>query len=270
MKLLFSRRTIFAAIDVLEARSSQAEIGALFLDFGPDVYTKIRGENVGAKKRMNDLKRFVDANPQHPVDGGLLENMLVERAATHLPSEDHEYLWANTPALKRLKHTLAQDNFIVTGGQLRRELPTDIGLPEAESDLMRLLNQHGLTVAKGHLEQAFDNHTKGNWAAANSQIRAFLEGLFDDLAVKIDPSASVKKSGQDRRAHLASVNPPLFDRTLNEWGDNGVGLVNGLMARLHPQGAHPGLSDEDDSTFRLHLVLLTARLFLARYDKRVP
>jgi hypothetical protein len=54
--------------------------------------------------------------------------------------------------------------------------------------------------------------------------------------------------------------------TLNEWDDNGLGFVNGLVKRLHPHGSHPGLSDQDDSTFRLHTVLLTARLFLVRFD----
>ena len=34
-------------------------------------------------------------------------------------------------------------------------------------------------------------------------------------------------------------------------------------------GAHPGLSDEEDCTFRLHLVLLTARFFLRQLDTTV-
>ncbi len=36
-----------------------------------------------------------------------------------------------------------------------------------------------------------------------------------------------------------------------------------------PQGAHPGLSDEEDSTFRLHLVLLTGRTLLKRLEARL-
>jgi hypothetical protein len=55
-------------------------------------------------------------------------------------------------------------------------------------------------------------------------------------------------------------------RELNEWDDNGLGFINGLMKRLHPKGSHPGLPDEEDSTFRLHIVLLTARLLLTRFD----
>jgi hypothetical protein len=42
--------------------------------------------------------------------------------------------------------------------------------------------------------------------------------------------------------------------------------MNGLANRLHPKGSHPGLSDNEDSTFRLHVVLLTARLLLTRFD----
>ena len=60
-----------------------------------------------------------------------------------------------------------------------------------------------------------------------------------------------------------------LSRHLNEWADNGTGFVNGLVKRLHPQGAHPGLSDEEDSTFRLHVILLTARMLITRFDAEV-
>lgn len=38
------------------------------------------------------------------------------------------------------------------------------------------------------------------------------------------------------------------------------------MACLHPQASHPGRSYQEDSTFRLHIVLLIARLFLIRFE----
>jgi hypothetical protein len=53
---------------------------------------------------------------------------------------------------------------------------------------------------------------------------------------------------------------------LTEWDDDGKGFINGLVRRLHPHGSHPGLSGQDDSTFRLHTILLVARLLLARFD----
>jgi hypothetical protein len=53
----YSRRSIIAAVDVLESRYSQAQITSLLTDLGPDIYRKIRnGTNASAKKCMNDLK----------------------------------------------------------------------------------------------------------------------------------------------------------------------------------------------------------------------
>lgn len=267
---LFSRRTVIAAIDVLEVKQTQAEISSMIVDFGPEIYLQL-SEGGSAKSRMVELKKFVDRNPLRQVDGNILENELVERAIRFLPSLEREYPWSTPPSSKpefdRLRHALGQDGFVISEGELRRELPSDVGLPNAEAELVRLLHKHGLVVAKGHLDQSLKNHAAGNWASANSQIRTFMESLFDELAVMRDIAAPSKKSGQERRTHLANVSPPLFDRALNEWGDNGVGFINGLMARLHPQGSHPGLSDEKDSTFRLHIVLLTACFFLERFDR---
>ncbi len=267
---LFSRRTIIAAIDVLEFKLTQAEISSLFTDFGPEVYEEL-SDGGSAKSRMVELKRYIDRNPLKWIDDDILENVLVERAIRFLPMTEPDDDWQLSPPLRpefdRLRRSLSRDGFVLTAGELRRELPADVGLPNAEAELVRLLDWHGFTTAKGHLDQAFKNHAAGNWASANSQIRSFIESLFDDLAVKLDCTAASKKPGQDRRTHLANLSPPLFDRALNEWGDNGVGLINGLMVRLHPQGSHPGLSDEEDSTYRLHIVLLTARFFLVRFDR---
>jgi hypothetical protein len=272
IRSLFSRRSIIAAVDVLEIKLTQAQISSLFTDFGPEVYEELR-DGGSAKSRMVELKRYMDRNPLKRVDDGILENVLVERASAFLPSADHEDTWSSPsfspPEFDRFRRALSQDGFVVAEGVLRRELPADVGLPTAEAELVRLLDRHGFVTAKGHLDQAFKNHASGNWAAANSQIRSFIESLFDDLAVKLDVAAAGKKSGQERRAHLANLSPPLLDRTLNEWNDNGGGYINGLMSRLHPQGSHPGLSDEEDCTFRLHIVLLTARLFLSRFDRRL-
>jgi len=267
-ELQYSRRTIIAAIDVLESRHTQAEITSLLTDLGPEVYKAIRGETVSAKRRMNDLKQFVDDHPAHQVDDGFLENVLVERAASLFPT-DERWPWSEPvslpPALEKLSRALEQDGFVVTAGSLRRILPADIGLPTTESELMRLLDRHNFGTAKGHLEQAMENHARGNWAAANSQIRTFFDALLDAIAERLDATAANLPSGQARRSKLASLG--FLSIPLNEWDNNGLGFINGLVKRLHPQGAHPGLSDDDDCTFRLHVVLVTAALLLRRFDQ---
>jgi hypothetical protein len=103
---------------------------------------------------------------------------------------------------------------------------------------------------------------RGDWAAANAQFRAFIESLFDDIARHLSCPTTMATSGQ-RRTWLAQTNPPFFITSLNDWDFNGVGFMESFFRRLHPQGAHPGLSDEDDSTFRLHLVLLVSQAVTA-------
>jgi hypothetical protein len=270
IELLFTRRTIIAAIDVIVNRYTHAGITSLVTDFGPEVYSAVGNEMSGSKqKRMNDLKHFIDAHPAHQVDDGLLENVIVERAASLFPPPP-DADWGVKPELlpddlEKCRRALEQDGFVITTGSLRRILPADIGLPATESELMRLLDCHNFGMAKGHLEQAMENHARGNWAAANGQLRTFFDALLDTMAERLDATAANLPSGQPRRSKLASLD--FFSVALNEWDNDGRGFINGLVKRLHPQGAHPGLSDDDDCTFRLHVVLLTAALLLRRFDQ---
>ena len=44
----------------------------------------------------------------------------------------------------------------------------------------------------GHLDQAVEAHTRGDWAACNSQLRTFLESLFDDIARNVRPQEAAQ------------------------------------------------------------------------------
>lgn len=266
----FSRRTVIAAATVLE-RMTQAELSRFLLELGPEFPRLAGGQSV--KKRLNNIISVVDQRQDRQIDdGSLLRDVLVEKAVSLLQSVEVLPAWAvrgPNPDEAAFKRSLELDGFTITEGALRRTLPAGAELPQAESEIMRLLEVHKFSTPKGHLKQALDAHGRSDWAAANSQLRAFLEGLLDEMAEKLDPAAKGLSSSQARRAHLANIAPPFLERTLNEWRDNGGGFINGLMSRLHPQGAHPGLSDEADSTFRLHVVLVTARLLLVRFNVRM-
>ena len=168
---------------------------------------------------------------------------------------------------------LKRDGFILVEDedqrmfQLHRMLPEVADLPNASNEVHMHLERSGFIVPLGHLNQAINAHSRGEWASANGQMRTFLEGLLDEVAERLAPEkASVTKTGHHRRTLLANLDSPFLSRTLNEWGDGQkAGLNNGLFNRLHPEGSHPGLSDEEDSTFRLHIVTIVARLLLRRF-----
>lgn len=218
----------------------------------------------GKGARANRILQHVIKFPDALVDGQPLSRLVVEAAVEVIFS--HEYQ-RKRGAFDAFLRTLESDGFVVEGKQLRSALPGNLDLPAADDEVHLLLKRHGLKTSLGHLDQAITAHAQGSWAAANSQLRTFYESLFDEIARLLDPNnGPATKAGEARRQLLANRVPPFISRDLNEWSDDGKNFVNGTLKRLHPRGSHPGLSDEEDSTFRLHLVLLTARLFLRRFD----
>jgi hypothetical protein len=263
----FSRRTIIAAIEMLEV-FTHAELTRFLLKLGPEFQHRVGAGSIA--QRLNGLISTVDQwPPDQPLETGeLLPDILVEWGVARLPPAEPGYPDEEPPTLRpneaAFVRALELDGFTVSAGVLRRLLPVELGLPTVQSEIERLLEKHRLTTPRGHLTEALDAHARGSWAAANSQIRTFLDALLDEIAAKLDPTAASMSSRQARRTKLAALG--FLSRDLNEWDDKGLGFVNGLAKRLHPMGSHPGLSNDDDSTFRLHVVLLTARLLLARFD----
>jgi hypothetical protein len=267
----FSRRTVIAAIQMMKP-FNHADLTLFLQKLGPGLASRV-GENGYISQRLNKLIALAleELPPNYPVDGGeVLQDALVENAVTLLPgyghdSDDPEKEAAHLPPIAaEFVRELERDGFTVSGGMLRRTLPVEIELPAAQSDMDGLLVKHRFAVAKGQLEQAIDAHARGKWAGANGQFRPFLEGLLDEIAARLEPPVGEPLRGHASRSKLASIG--FLRRDLNEWDDDGRGFINGLMNRLHPEGPHPGLSDDEDSTFRLHVVLLTARLLLTRFD----
>lgn len=107
---------------------------------------------------------------------------------------------------------LARDGFTVEDGQLRRTLPQEPGLPQADDEAHALLEQYHSDVPLGHLNQAIAAHARGDWAAANAQLRAFVESLFDGIAKRLGAHLAlvVPAAGNQRRIWPAQLNPPFF------------------------------------------------------------
>jgi hypothetical protein len=80
----FSRRTVFAAIQILN-RLTHAEFTRFLLEMGPDFPKMIPSEPVSLAKRLNELMGVFDQNPDRLVeDGESLDDALVEKAISVL------------------------------------------------------------------------------------------------------------------------------------------------------------------------------------------
>ena len=288
----FNSMTLMAAGEMIAEMSTQAAFSSLILGWGVEEFC---GSGSVASK-ANDLVRFAKSSMGRrsvpTVNGNCdLSRAMIEYAiaASELDRRSKPDVWL------RLVAGLKMDGFelvveevpdpmgrtsifddtprLISRTVLRRMLPEDVpetDFREATSEIEALLGRHGFGVAKGHLDQAVQNFSQGNWSSANAMIRDFYQELLDKIAEYFgcDP-----KVGDDaKRQYLADAKSgPFLFHEYNEWeNDRGKpAYVLGLWARLHPHGSHPGLSDEEDCAFRFQIILITARVFLRRFDKRV-
>ncbi|MGC2966077.1 hypothetical protein [Paraburkholderia aspalathi] len=265
----FTRPSIAAAVALLDVSLSQAKFDQMVFRLGLEASIPFDTSLSVSKKAALLAREVAKAYEQLvPTADGLVtlaEAVVREAVAVAMNPSAHP------EEKERFARALALDGFVFqwTEGPemratplLRAALPDEVDLPASDDEVHQLLRNFGFSVSNGHLDQAIEAHTRGDWAPANSQIRTFMESLFDAIAEHIDSAKAASGSSENRRAMLATLGFLSIPR--NEWTSDGKNYINGLFKMLHTEGSHPGLSDEDRSTFRLHLALVTARTFLRR------
>ncbi len=277
----FNRMTVVAAAEVISSFLSHSDMKVLEVQWG------IAGRCSASSKsaRVADLAHIAcdEEIEVLTADGQVnLSRALVETAISAPENFRQSQAWRRLVAGLRFDgfeaHTtqveIDSDEYWRTGTtvELVRMLPSDapeLNFREAESEVTLLLDRHGFTVAKGHLRQAVSAFNRGEWSSANGELRNLHESYLNEIATSLGYSGSA--DGKARRDYLGSLQPPFLLADYNEWNSNNQKpqSVQGLMSRMHPHGGHPGLSEEEDATFRLQISLVTARLFLRRFDHRV-
>lgn len=265
---IFSRTTIIEAVSLLD-NQPHSTIDRLIIRFGLEESLSGSRQKY-PKDKVNAVSSYlIKHQNRQEANNHDLTFKVIEFLTQDIPDIDEDNSYGELQdQYDKLRNSLSRDGFRVKAGKLKTILPENFELAKKECELELFLKNSNFIIARGHFEQAIDAHTRGDWAAANGQLRTFVESLFDEIANKVvcDPILS---SGHARREALAKADPPFFMESLNEWeiGNKG-GFVQGFWRRLHPDGPHPGLSDKEDSTFRLHLVVLVAHHFLKRFNDR--
>jgi hypothetical protein len=267
----FTRPTIAAAVALLDGPLSQAKFDQMLFRLGLEAIIPF-DTSLSVSKKAALLAREVARAGERiipTIDGQVTLAEAVVREAVALTSTSP---YSSQEQQDRLVRALALDGFVIQWNGnpsigetplLRAALPDEVDLAATDDEVHQLLNHFGFAVSRGHLDQAIEAHTRGDWAAANSQTRTFMESLFDGIAGHINAAeAAATTSSENRRAMLGRLG--FLSAQRNEWTADGKNYINGLFKMLHTEGSHPGLSDEDRSTFRLHLALVTARTFLRR------
>jgi len=280
----FSRMTVVGALEVISSFNSRADMEVLILQWAIERRFELESD-AAFVAGVAKIVFSEDLTAQTESGWVSLARAVVEKAIK-APAFRYE-----TEAWQKFVAGLRSDGFEVTFQEVEvssdsvfesaetkrvakivRMLPdtiTGMDFREAEDEIVMLLDQCGFNVAKGHLNQALSAFQRAEWSAANGELRNFHESYLDEIAGDLGYNGA--GDSKAKRDFLGRLDPPFFLTDYNEWHANNQKpqFVQGLMSRLHPHGAHPGLSEEEDATFRLQISLVTARLFLRRFNQRI-
>ncbi len=163
---------------------------------------------------------------------------------------------------------LKNDGYNIHDRRITSTLPKELETYSVQDKLDSLLTKYELDIAKTHLKQALSIHKDQYWEGANAQIRSFFESILIEITKKINPESKVLGGGS---AITELAQNGFLKSDLNEIDKEGTpqGAIKGVWNMLHPNGSHPGLSEEADCTFRLHLIIVTATYYLKRLEKKL-
>lgn len=218
----FSPRTVLAAVEAFSF-STNAQIENLAWKY--DLVDAL-GDGGIAKKESRLARHLVENPDLKGYAGSSLVYELIERVIT----ERCKSSWGDpldaAEVVPKLIRSFRQDGFEVRDGKLVRIVPDAVPVAAAQDELARLLQEHEFLTAIGHLDQAIAANARGDWAAANGQIRTFVEEFFDRIAEGLSGGeTNALATSHARRQWLATCDPPFFDSALNEWELESVDIV---------------------------------------------
>jgi hypothetical protein len=250
-EFVLSSRSIGVLAEAIEAGNTATTMGTLFLKADVD-----RWEPQGAANKLDrsvKLLKNLRAENSKETNAGALELARLMLAAgkanpTSYTRSEPTIWWA------ALRDAVAADGWEFDDND-DRLVPTVPALQVTDEVtwIETDLKDRGWTTAAGHYRQAIEAFASGNWASANSQLRAFFEDLVRH-AGGVPPGAG---TGQVQQAFDALQAANKLVNGEQQFGKD-------LWKLLHANGSHPGLSDQDESRFRLLTLTGYARYLLRR------
>jgi hypothetical protein len=220
----------------------------LFFKLGlEDSDPKAHSENATKSSRLASLLKGLEKRCEEADD----DTQIVELVETL--HREHPQAWPEDRIA--LAAALTLDGFDFVDDKLVATTPAPIALAPQISALELEMERRGLQVAIGHYKQAVDNFTRGNWEAANSQVRSFLESLFITLCKTLCGKGLADVNGALQ--HLRGTGK----LDLGEWNN-----FRYFWNDIQDNGPHQGLSVEHEALYRLHVATATARYLLEKFQ----
>lgn len=154
-----------------------------------------------------------------------------------------------------LERALRREGYEVRGNDIVPLGATAAPFPDHQAALESKLSRAGLTTALAHLDEAADTLAQGQYGACVAAVRSFLQDVFDQWALWVDPAASRTEPGGDRRKWLEKrgfLSP------------KEAALVKAFFDWLSQAGPHPGIPPEPEARAKLHIAVALADYVLSK------
>lgn len=245
---IFGYHTLSALKDILANNRTDVLLEELFFRHG--ILPKYREFGMTAKwKKLMYSFEYLSRGTQN--EQSILSDIVTET----LKDFYHPDFLTDNPELVR---GLAQDGFTLNEeGELIPIISPTVEPKKEEGLVETLLDKYGLAVAKNHLKQAYDNYIEGNWEASNACLRAFLQDVFDNIALKLWSEEATKKEAGGSRRKLLQEKGFIEDATEGK-------LVSSFFSFASYEGSHPGISDEPDCRMRRYMAVALSSYYLEK------
>lgn len=118
------------------------------------------------------------------------------------PTMGHRYSLNVAVLLDNMRKELEKSDLLS-----RPSLPPAAQPSPTVQEIHALLDQFQFSTTKGHLDQGIAAHSRGDWAAANAQFRAFVESMFDEIARHLGCPATMPRAPSDAPGSLRGLRP---------------------------------------------------------------
>lgn len=231
--LKYSLRTVALAFEALSTMASKGKLKLRLLRYDPGLKF---GEDTMAGICSYAMQMLLERNPS-----------AIEQVIEDIAKEG--------PETETFLNSLKADGFDVSSsGEIVPLLATAVTPAREESVLEERLSELGWDQAKQHLSEGISSYEHGNWAAANSQFRTFLEAVFNEI-VKCNGGST--KGGGAARQFLEQSG-----FLSKEEGE----MIKGMFSLLNTKGSHPGLLEEFETRMRRYLTEVVALYVIEKFN----
>jgi len=252
------RKSIAALVEYLESKYTRTELKHLL--FKHNLQSRFFGSN--KREALGNVFYLLVGNRSDESEHKNALALLEEITQSLLnESQKEDFFFENKQKsledYEKIKHALRADGLDLVEGKVIRFISPSVEQAEEQGILEIYLKNLGWDITLNHFKQAVDNASSGNWEAANSQIRAFMESLCDNIAASIYKNEGQPPTGGEARKYLADI------QFLN---NDEAELLKALFKLLHTAGSHPGTSNEADCHRRRLMAVALANYFLDRLE----